>query len=50
MPRIHKDPVEEFFSSVNAIIKATPKILQDVTVGIVIAAFVQAVLSMWIPV
>ncbi|MGP8125551.1 MAG: hypothetical protein ACLQEQ_06770 [Nitrososphaerales archaeon] len=42
--------MEEFFDSVNAVIKSTPGILQDAVIGIAVVAIAQAFLSIWIPV
>jgi hypothetical protein len=49
LTRRHKDPIDEFFSSLGAIIKATPDILQDAVLGIATVAIVQAILSTYLP-
>jgi hypothetical protein len=49
LPRRHKDPTEESFSSLNAIIEATPDILQDAALGIATVAIVQEFLSIYLP-
>lgn len=50
MPRRHSSPLDNFFSSLDSIIKATPKILQDAVIGLAIVLSVQAFLSTYIPV